>query len=61
MEEKKLGTCQGETLGYADECEAQATHTIKVEDGERYGVCDECYDTASEYRYAAWAAYYHSR
>lgn len=52
--------CAGPELGYAEECDNSTSHTIKV-DGEKYQLCDECYDTADEYRYAAWAAYYHSR
>lgn len=53
-------TCQSPELGYAEECEEQATKTIKV-DGEKYEVCQDCYDTADTYRMARWADYYRNR
>ena len=62
MEEKKLGTCQGEEYGLSPiECDNPATQRLKVEDEYWAKVCAECYDTADTMRTIEWEYYYRTR
>lgn len=54
----KKDTCEAQDLLHKD-CEGIASHTVKV-DGEKYRVCEECYEDLDTIRMAQWESYYRS-